>query len=353
MKVALCGMKGDFVRVSGEGIRRYMYELYTNLINIIDTEDEVDKVESNMNAIFGTLQSGLFKLFRNKFSKYDIIHNLYFEPLYRINNTKSILLHTFHDFQPILAPELNSDKVGLSNRIWLNEVIIKGLKIGLKSDYAIAVSSLTKEDAIEMGYNKNRIFVVNNGLDDRYTNVQIKKKTDRRFRVGYLGAFRARKNFGFAFDAFRLIDDKDMLFDVFGDERYQYNLFSEKAKKDKRIRFMGFAPHDRLVDIYDSFDVFVFPSLYEGFGIPIIEAQARGVPVIIYKNGKIPEEVRKYCFEARDSEHMAQIINDIKDKGYNKKKRDEATRYARTFTWKRAARETLEVYREIMKSSTE
>ena len=51
---------------------------------------------------------------------------------------------------------------------------------------------------------------------------------------------------------------------------------------------MGLALEERLIGIYDSFDVFAFPSLYEGFGLPILEAQSRGLPVIIYKYGKIP-----------------------------------------------------------------
>ena len=103
------------------------------------------------------------------------------------------------------------------------------------------------------------------------------------------------------------------------------------------------------MSIYDSFDAFVFPSYYEGFGIPIIEAQSRGLPVIIYKYGKIPKEVRKYCFEAENSEHMAQIIEDLKENGYNEKLRKKATKYARTFTWEKCARETLEIYKKVLK----
>jgi len=64
----------------------------------------------------------------------------------------------------------------------------------------------------------------------------------------------------------------------------------KEIKQNERIKFIGFAPEEKIVDIYDSFDVFVFPILYEGFGMPIIEAQSRGLPVIIYKYGKIPKK---------------------------------------------------------------
>ena len=82
--------------------------------------------------------------------------------------------------------------------------------------------------------------------------------------------------------------------------------------------------------------------------LPILEAQSRGLPVIIYKNGKIPKEVRKYCFEAESPEHMAQIIENIKENGYNEKLRKKATAYARSFTWEKTARETLKVYNKII-----
>jgi alpha-1,3-rhamnosyl/mannosyltransferase len=99
------------------------------------------------------------------------------------------------------------------------------------------------------------------------------------------------------------------------------------------------------VKAYDSFDAFAFPSMYEGLGHPILEAKARGLLVILYKYGKIPKEVRRYCFEAESPEHMAQIIENLNENGYNKKLQRKATEYARSFTWERCAKETLIVYK--------
>ena len=111
----------------------------------------------------------------------------------------------------------------------------------------------------------------------------------------------------------------------------------------------GYLKEDSKLKTYDGFDAFAFPSLYEGLGHPILEAQSRGIPVIIYKYGKIPKEVRKYCIEAESSEHMVQIIENIKENGYNEKLRKKATEYARSFTWERCARETLGVYQRMLK----
>jgi glycosyltransferase involved in cell wall biosynthesis len=115
------------------------------------------------------------------------------------------------------------------------------------------------------------------------------------------------------------------------------------------VHLKGYAPGEKIIEIYDSFDIFVFPTPYESFGLPILEAQSRGLPVIIYKYGKIPKEVRKYCFEAESPEHMTRIIENLKENGYNEKLKEKATAYARSFTWEKCARETIDAYIKILK----
>ena len=110
------------------------------------------------------------------------------------------------------------------------------------------------------------------------------------------------------------------------------------------VELKGYLKEENKINTYNNFDIFIFPSLYEGFGFPILEAQSHGLPVIIYKYGKIPKEVRKYCFEAESPEHMAQIIENLKENGYNEKLKKKATEYAGSFTWERCAKKTLEVY---------
>ena len=125
-----------------------------------------------------------------------------------------------------------------------------------------------------------------------------------------------------------------------------------KFKQDHsldNVEFNGYLKEDSKLKAYDSFDVFAFPSLYEGLGYPILEAQSRGLPVIIYKYGKIPKEVRKYCFEAESTGHMVHIIENLKENGYNEKLRKKSTTYARSFKWERCARETLWVYQRMLK----
>jgi len=346
MKVALLGLKGDFTPATGGGIQRYMFELYTNLIKI---SNNIEKVEFKPIKFIGTGISFAIKTFFADFSKYDILHNLMPIPFLGHKDSKNVLITTAHDFQPILYPQFTFDHgATIKDKLWLRLVIYPGFKSTLSSDYLICNSTQTKEEAIKLGFSGDKIFVANLGVDKRFFKPTKLENNKNRFTVGYLGALRKRKNLEFVVRAANLINDKSIFFDIWGKKEYEYE-YLKSIGKNKNIQFRGFAAENKIVDIYDSFDVFIFPSYHEGFGMPILEAQARGLPVIIYKYGKIPREVRKYCFEAESSEHIAQIIEQLKENGYNEKKRKKAMGYARSFTWEKTARKTLEVYEKVLK----
>jgi glycosyltransferase involved in cell wall biosynthesis len=202
------------------------------------------------------------------------------------------------------------------------------------------------KEAVSLGYPKDRIFIVSHGVDERFLS-RTKRRKGGAFKVGFIGALNVRKNLSMAINAFKRASSSHMQLEIWGRQILEYENLRLLASGDRRIKFMGFAPEGRLVDIYDSFDVFVFPSLYEGFGLPIIEAQARGLPVIIYKHAKIPEEVGRYCFKAEDEDHMSRIITKLCANGYDEKARKRATKYARGYTRRKEALATLQVYKKI------
>ncbi|MEM3859913.1 MAG: glycosyltransferase family 1 protein [Candidatus Micrarchaeaceae archaeon] len=348
MKTLLLGLKGDFsTRSSGYGIQRYTFELYKRL-HLLDKD--ILKKEINPIKFVGNGLSFALKTSFMNFDKYQIVHNLEPVPFLNYKHHRSyILITTAHDFQPILYPEFTFEHgATLKNRLWLKLVVEPGFNSALRSDYMLCNSSQTKEEAIALGYPKNRAFVISHGIDNRFQKPITNKKDNENFKIGYIGAMRKRKNVEFAISAMNKLKDKKIYFDIWGKKEFEYNYLTHIVK-NKNIKFKGFAPEHKLIDIYDSFDLFVFPSYHEGEGLPILEAQARGLPVIIYKYGKIPKEVRKYCFEAESPEHMAQIIENLKENGYNEKLKKKATEYARSFTWERTAKETLEVYKRISK----
>ncbi|MEM3839289.1 MAG: glycosyltransferase [Candidatus Micrarchaeaceae archaeon] len=349
-KVALLGMDINFDRSTGAGVASYMYEL-ANILKRLGPESGFDvevrpyrRGSSELADFIGLVLSNATKSYR----EYDIVHNLDVKPILPLNRGRAEFVATAHDYQPLLAPELDSDMQGsLKSKAKLVLWIRYSLKLTLYADYIIARSTMTKDDAVRLGFDRDRIFVVGGAVDKRYRAPLPAKKNRNRFVVGYIGAFRARKNVAFAVRAFNELSDKGIFFDLWGKPAYEYDAIRQAAT-NPNISFKGFAPEGKLVSIYDSFDAFVFPSLYEGLCLPILEAQARGLPVIICKEGRIPEETRRYCLVAKDEDEMAGIIMRLKNEGYDPKLRKKAMAYARSFTWEKTAKETLEVYEKIL-----
>jgi len=341
LKIGYISLKRFEKQNQGQGISRYVTMLYKHLIKI-DKEDTIDKLLYGSLPIIGEGLSLELKSFFSNYERYNIIHNpIGFIPIHRISKVRYIV--TVHDTKQIFSNSIKS-------KIWKHLVVNRGLEYTLnKTDFIIANSTQTREEVIKLGLSKNKIAVANLGLDTRFTRNIVNKSNKKAniFTIGYLGGFGPNKNIKFILRAAELIKDKWIAFKIYGNKAHWYEKPDEYAQKN--VRFMGFAPEEKIIDIYDSFDVFVFPSLYEGFGLPILEAQARGLPVIIYKYGKIPKEVRRYCFEAESPEHMAQIIEQLKENGYNEKQRKKAIEYARSFTWEKAAKETLNVYKKVLK----
>jgi len=233
-------------------------------------------------------------------------------------------------------------------------------KLNMKfADYIIAISRQTKDECISLGFPEDKIYVVNSGMAPKFGMIKIDernkytKKDKKIFRVGYIGSFIKRKNVRFAVEACMKTKGDDIVFEFYGKENKEYRELKKLAESDKRIKFMGFAPEEKLIDIYKSFDLFLFPSIYEGFGLEPLEAQSLGLPVVIYKKAMIPQESRKYCFEAESPEHMAQIIESIKENGYDAKKRSEAMEYAKGFTWDKNVEKIVDVYKDILKRNKE
>ncbi len=347
MKVALLGVTSDFRTGTGRGVPIYIYELLEHLSKMqgVDVSKEECK---NVNGIGESFSLYFGSMFRD-FSKYDLVHNLDIRPIQLMRKGKSVLITTVHDCQPVTSPELNADlRHSLAGRMRMDVIQPWGYNRSLKADYLIVQSQLTMDDVVKLGYPKDKISIVHSGIDDRYR-APLGKQSHYGFRVGYIGSFRLRKNVGFAVNAFRKLGVDDAVFEIWGKPRFEYDNLVKLASGDKRIQFKGFAPEDGIVSLYESFDAFVFPTLYEGLCLEILEAQARGVPVIIDANGKVPAETARYCLRAKDEEDMAKMLQDIKDNGFDPKLRKAAMDYARGFTWEKTALDTLDAYRRALK----
>ena len=344
MRVGLIGSPGQFDYNKYSSRERYMPELFKNLKRL---NPQTDKIEIKKLPFIGRAFSISIKLLFRDVSNYNIIHNISQDPIFLLKKKNAKLITTVH-----LSPgQLSVQAKNFKHVLWLNSVIKLSYLAIKNSDYIIANSTQTKDDIINfLKIDKNKIFITDLGIDERYAKRIKSMHRGQNIHVGYIGALVPGKQVDFGIKATNYLNDKNVIFNIWGarlDEEY-FEYLIKLSSNNHNIKFEGYAPGEKLVDIYDSFDVFIFPSIYESFGLPILEAQSRGLPVIIYKYGKIPKEVRKYCFEAESPEHMAQIIEDLKENGYNEKLRKRATEYAQSFTWKRCALNTFKVYKKVL-----
>ena len=118
------------------------------------------------------------------------------------------------------------------------------------------------------------------------------------------------------------------------------------------MEFRGFIPDEKIVETYNSFDIFVFPSKHEGFGIPIIEAHRCGLPVVILQDAKIPEEVKECTVRCSDQKDMIEkIYYLLADQKMLKKTVASLENYSKKFNWNNCCKETIKVYEKISRFS--
>jgi len=167
----------------------------------------------------------------------------------------------------------------------------------------------------------------------------------RKNLIGLLRAFEIFMN-KFMDDEFRLV--------IAGMKGWLYNEIYESLEKNAhkdKIVFLDYVPDEMLPRLYAESAVFVYPSFYEGFGIPILEAMACGVPVIASRTASLPEIGGDAAFwvDAKDTEGLASAIYKvITDQELRKNLISKGLNQIQKFSWEKTARETLAVYEKVL-----
>ena len=342
---------------SGSGITEYTYQLLTHLKRLLSKADQVTTLYTlkrvkgnNIKGLFYT--NTLFKrsLLKTSLRNYDVIHITDHEMgfvarLLKESGTKAKIITTVHDlsrFEKILHR-------GMMQKIY-NRLVITNISDATRySDVILCNSTQTYETIKQRFPRRINMHIVPNGVDDGIIRHKQYPKKKSKFTIGYIGALLPHKNVIFILKiAEHLRNLNTYRFKIYGSGVELHSLLKYKNSKSlSNVEFGGLLPERQKIKMYDSFDAFVFPSYYEGFGLPILEAQARGLPVIIYKHCKIPKEVRKYCLEAENPADAARIIECIKRGEYKKIPMQRARKYSRRFTWNKNARATLEIYKRV------
>ncbi|BBG23198.1 Glycosyltransferase Gtf1 [Sulfuracidifex tepidarius] len=335
MKLLLISSKNDVIEDISKvtGVGRYVREIYEGLKGENDVSlYPLFDYSSNLSS-FVSVGKGIIR----NYSDYDIIHLLSPKPFFPIRRGKAKWVTTVHDLFFLRYKE--SKPSPLMQKVYLKSI--------LSSDAVIAVSSIVKEDIEKLSYNK-RIFVVNPGVEEKFfTTPSHKTRKSDVIRFGYIGRLDAeRKDIIRGIKMFRKIRERKIIFELWGSYDPNSEIFKEikkESKEDPRIRIMGPALDEKLIEIYDTFDAFFFPTKEEGFGLPIVEAQTRGVPVIVFNDARIPQEVCKDCIKIRNEFPSLEYILSFSEKYCNRLKNN-MTR----FYWRNSIKSLISIYNSLI-----
>jgi glycosyltransferase involved in cell wall biosynthesis len=176
--------------------------------------------------------------------------------------------------------------------------------------------------------------------------------------VLYTGNIKPHKNLERLIEAFNMLRQAPYLRHVqlliIGDEISKYAALRRtvhRYKLHKHVRFFGFVSDRTLAALYRLADVFVFPSLYEGFGLPPLEAMASGTPVITSNVSSLPEVVGQAALmiDPYDPEAIAGAMRRVlTDAALRSELRTRGLDRARSFSWERSIRRVREIYDEVL-----
>lgn len=279
------------------------------------------------------------------------MHNI---PLLRSSKIKAVV--TIHDLAFKIFPEYFPKKELLKLNLLCNNAI-------KYSQHIIAISETTKEDILKFypEIAENKISVVYHGFDKELFQQKVEEKNafeilehyklqPQKYLL-YVGAIQPRKNLNTLIEAFEKVKKRnhDLRLVLAGEKAWQVESTLEKISSSEfkdDIIITGTIPFGKLPVLYQNSCAFVFPSLYEGFGIPVLEAMASGAPTILAKNSSLLEvggDAATY-FETKNSDSLAERINEIL---LNGNLRDDLVRkgkkHCQNFSWQKSAQETLEV----------
>lgn len=253
-----------------------------------------------------------------------------------------------------------------------------------RAECVIAVSEATRRDVQnELGIPGDRVRVVYNAPDPHFFahgpaadarlagtgpeahNRELHRILER-YNIHYpfllyAGNIRKQKNIPRLVDAFASVRQSlndhpkyhELRLIIIGDEISQNPEVRRamiQGRVESAVRFLGFVPFDTLRNFFEAAEAFVFPSLYEGFGLPPLEAMASGTPVITSGVSSLPEVVGDAAVLV-NPHNVFDIARGIKEVLLDDKLRqtliERGREQAARFSWERAAREVLEIYREV------
>jgi glycosyltransferase involved in cell wall biosynthesis len=257
---------------------------------------------------------------------------------------KAKLTATIHDLTSRLMPELHTPANIQADDGFAQKVL-------KRANGLIAVSENTRQDAARLlGLDLNRIKVIHSGVPEVYFGAQ--PRPSERPYVFFLGTIEPRKNIDTLLDAWqnlRLKDDFDLV--IAGASGWSSGkTLARLASRIPGVRYLGYVPEDELPGLTAGATAFVYPSLYEGFGFPVAQAMAAGVPVITSNTSCLPEiagEGALLVDPRSPAEIQSAIERLLTSPTLQQQLKTAAIARAQQYRWEVCARKSLEFFRGL------
>jgi len=269
------------------------------------------------------------------------------------------LIVTFYDIHILKNPKDYNPWLRLYCKFMLRKIAASATRI-------ITISEFSRNDIAEtLSVPKEKIAVTYCGINDKFsviTDTDLKNEIWKKYKfkkrfILYVGALQPRKNIPLLLKAYSELK-KNGTFDyelvIAGSTGWRNkNIFVliEKLGLKNDVMFLGYVPEDDLPVIYNLAEFFVYPSFFEGFGMPVLEAMACGCPVISSNTSSLPEVIGEagIMIDPNNIEDLKDaMIRMTQDHSLKNEMREKGIKRAKLFSWDKCARETLEVYRKAV-----
>lgn len=288
-------------------------------------------------------------------TKIDLLHSLHYTKPLRLTCASVV---TFHDMTYYLYPQLHTRTRRL--------VFPTAMRFSAKqADALITVSESTREDAIRLlEIDPERIFTTQLGVDpsfielndnDEELKVISKYSLPEKF-ILYLGTIEPRKNLPVLIKSYKQLadDGTDYKLVLVGKYGWMYqevlDLIADMDLQDM-VCLTGYVSQEDLPVVYNLASLFVYPTIYEGFGLPALEAMACGVPVITTRVASLPEIVGDagLLIPVNDTAALYKAMNQVlEDTALREKLIHDGLARSKLFSWERTAQLTQQVYKKVL-----
>lgn len=263
---------------------------------------------------------------------------------------------TIHDLSFLRYPE--GAPPGL--RWYLTQAVPRSIS---QADLVLAVSRSTKRDLIELlEVEADRVEVLYEGVEERFHPLDEEALVAVRGRYSLdfpfiltVGTLEPRKNHVGLLQAYSLLKRRHLpQLVIAGDKGWLYEGIFQEVERlglEERVLFLGYVPEEDLPALYNLADLFVYPSLYEGFGLPPLEAMACGTPVVVSDTSSLPEVVGDGALlvPPRDVEALGEAMEKVlSDPPLREELRRKGLERAKRFRWGEAAKRLLALYERVV-----